>query len=188
MTTQVSDGGPHLESTGARESLPERSRNELLRRVDWRFLLRLESNPTTLCLASGRLRGGVELMSALCTREPHAQGGCDLAVAIDPGPKALRRARAALRPGGLLYTEWRTFAGGRRRVLGRLRRAGFVAETLYWPWPAPRRGPAHFWLPLDAPEAVDYFLSTRPVGSRAAFLRRLWRLARISWKTMMNRA
>jgi Phosphotransferase enzyme family len=47
---------------------------------------------------------------------------------------------------------------------------------VYWPGPLPHRLP-HFWLPVEAPEAVGYLLAARRPGSvGGAALRRLWRL------------
>src|SRR5262249_22108220 len=57
---------------------------------------------------------------------------------------------------------------GRHRLARELERAGLTDVRWYWPWPRPSKGPA-FWLPLDAPEALAFFLDQR---RRSAPLRR----------------
>jgi hypothetical protein len=126
------------------EDLPEQARNDLLRRVDWRFLVQQESEP-----AAAEQPGGGAL--------------------VNPDQRALVAAAAALPPGGTLYAEWyRPQLGGMRRLGRRLAAAGLEDVRWYWPWPRPSRRPV-FWLPVDSPEALTYFLGQR---RRAAPLRR----------------
>jgi hypothetical protein len=155
------------------ERLPEAERNALLRRVDWRFLLRQDRPPATICPASGLARA-VGLMSS----RTNEQAPYDLAVLDEPASRSLRTAAAAVRPGGELYVEQRIpRPGGHARLRRRLERAGLADVRLYWPWPPPDRARPQFWLPLDAPEAIDFFLRSRRRDGARRLLRPLWRLA-----------
>lgn len=125
------------------EDLPEQTRNDLLRRVDWRFLVQHEGEPAAT--------------------EP------EVVMLVNPDRRALTAAAATLPPGGTLYAEWyRPQLGGMQRLGRRLAAAGLEDVRWYWPWPRPSRRPV-FWLPVDSPEALAYFLAQR---RRAAPLRR----------------
>jgi hypothetical protein len=140
------------------ELLPERTRNELLRRVDWRFLVRCEREPRALVAGCDR---SVANALALVCEEATAGERPDLAVLVDPEAEAIAAAAARLAPGGNLYAEWRRpQLGGRDRLRRRIEAAGLEDVHWYWPWP-PVRHAAAFWLPLDAPEALGYFLAPR---------------------------
>ena len=138
-----------MDSVIAAEHLPEAARNERLRRVDWRFLLPLAAEP----------------------------GDSDLATPRRPSRAELRRAYAALRPGGEVRCEWRLpLPGTAWRARRALERAGFVDVRLHWAWPAARRGGAQFWIPLDAAAAAAHLLRLRSatVNRRQTFARLLW--------------
>jgi hypothetical protein len=86
---------------------------------------------------------------------------CDLAVAVRPDVKTLKAAWAALKPGGMLYTEWQAPIGRVRRAL---QLAGFRDVQCYWSWPLSDRLPL-FWVPLNsrgARSAWLYLLTSRP--------------------------
>jgi hypothetical protein len=141
----------------------EAVRNRLLRRVDWRFLLPSPQPGHTLCLANGVL---AEAIATIAGRESQGDGeqpgAHDLVVATNPDQATLQAAWAALRPGGVCYTEWhRPLVGGPQGVRRRLESAGFAEVTSYWPWPWPTHGNALFWLPLEAPGALHYVLANR---------------------------
>src|SRR5579871_4509452 len=128
---------------------------ELVRRADWRFLLRASAPPRTVNLASGGL--GRATGAVFDVVDPGA-GGADLAVLGRAGRAARRRAFAALRPGGELYCEWRLPLPARRAWARRaLARAGFDEIRLLWPGPRPSH--PQFWLPIDSPAAVAGVLS-----------------------------
>jgi hypothetical protein len=147
-------------------------RNELLRQVDWRFLLRQPDVPRALDLTSGR--HPLALVGETASGEP---GSADLVLLGRPTRRGLRRAREALRPGGEVVCLWRLpMPAGAQWARRLIERAGFAAVRLYWPGPRPYRTPHKFWLPLDSPAAADYVLAQRPAQSRAkAALRPLWR-------------
>ena len=152
----------------------ETDRNRLLRRVDWRFVLRCDQAPRALDWASGRLSRATTVVSAP-RDDPRA--GADLVVLARPTPKRLAAAFAALHTGGELYCEWRVPIPAQvRRARSALERAGFVDIQLLWPWPAPQLGPPQFWLPLDSPAALKGFLSVRPMPPSRwrALARALW--------------
>jgi Phosphotransferase enzyme family len=138
------------------KQLPERERNTLLRRVDWRFLLRQEGEPRALVPGDGDLARAVAFVS-----EPAAGQPPDLVALVNPGRREIEAAAAQLAPGGTLYVElYRPQLGGRARLTRQLEAAGLEDVCWYWPWPSPSRGPA-FWLPLDSPEALAFFLGQR---------------------------
>src|SRR6266496_4357781 len=108
----------------AARQLPERQRNALLRRVDWRFLLPLEPEPTSVCFASGGLERAVGFVSADCARDWKPESA-DVAVVADQGGASLAAAWAALRPGGHLWVERSTrIPRSPARLRERLERAG----------------------------------------------------------------
>ncbi|MDX6602105.1 MAG: hypothetical protein QOF13_1307 [Solirubrobacterales bacterium] len=131
------------------ESLPEERRNALLRRNDWRFLLRREDS--------------------LPAAEPPRIGF--------PSRRALTAAQRTLPAGGELLCTWRVpRLRGTQRARQRLGQAGFTDLRLLWPGPLPQRLP-QFWLPPESPAAIDHLLASRPAGSRLhTALRPLWRL------------
>ena len=158
----------------APESLPEPRLNELLRRVDWRFLLRGADAPWVADMTSGRDSRAIELIAAEGEPPP---GEADVAVVGFPSRLPLRSALDALHPGGDVVATWRIprpFGAGRAAT--RLRRAGLIDVRVFWPGPTPRRA-AQFWLALDSPEATAHLLGQRPARSRLRrLLRPLWRL------------
>ena len=157
------------------------TRNALLRRIDWRFLVGMPEPRRAYCPVAGPLREAVRTVATRLVDEP-VPGGCDLAVLRNPGSRRLKRACAALAPGGALYVEWwHPLLGGAATARRRLEAAGLEQVACYWPWPPPRRGTPALWLPIDTREAVDWFLDTRPSPRRrvarpaATAQRRLWR-------------
>jgi len=156
------------------ERVPERERNALVRRADWRFLLRQEGEPRALVAAAGGLgRAAGLLWSAPAPGEP-----ADLAVLAGPRARELAAAAARLRPGGELYAEWRRpLLGGARAVRRRLEAAGLADVRVHWAWPPPERG-AQLWLPLGAPAAARWLLRSRGrPRARRRLLALLWRAA-----------
>ncbi|HUQ79572.1 MAG TPA: phosphotransferase [Gemmatimonadaceae bacterium] len=137
--------------------LPERERNRLLRRVDWRFLLSSPAPDRLLCLGDEELRASCALIAgAVEARADTGAGEYDTVVASNPTPAILATVLARLRAGGELYAEW---SGGMADAArGQVAAAGFADVRCYWPWPAPPN--AEVWVPLDAPWAFDYYVST----------------------------
>jgi hypothetical protein len=160
-------------------SLPEGERNRLLRRVDWRFLGGMPTDPVSVCYGDASLSRAVATIASRLV-EPHDaddSGGCDLAVAVNPDAATLRRAWSALRPGGTCYTEWtRARAGGPWAIRRRLARGGWVSITCHAPRPDPASATPRVWLPLDSTPALRFFFRHQP---RATSLpRRFARTAR----------
>jgi hypothetical protein len=152
----------------------EAMRNRLLRRADWRFLLPDPRPRRIICFADGLLARAVALIADQVV-EPTANpsGDCDLAAAVNPDPSTLRKAWAALRPGGMFYGEWYSPSiSGPPGVRQQLEASGFTDVACYWPWPWPDRESPLFWLPMEAPGALHYFLATRP--TTRSIRRRLW--------------
>ena len=146
--------------------------NELLRQVDWRFLLRQREAPRTLDMSDETISEALQLVGP-AVWGPDAEA--DLAVLRFPLLRRLEAARRALRPGGEVVCLWRAPRPGRvRRARAFLSQAGFVDIRFYRTGPQP--GETELWLPLDAPEIVERVLSERPPHSRReAIERRAWR-------------
>lgn len=154
--------------------------NKLLRRADWRFLLPNPRPARSICFADGLLAQAVAAISDDVI-EPTTDpiGACDLAVAVNPPQRTLQAAWAALRPGGACYTEWYSpLAGGPSSIRRRFAAVGFTHVACYWTWPWPDRAPTLFWLPMEAPHVVQYYLANRApsqsLGNR--MLEALWRM------------
>jgi len=166
----------------ATNPLSEKVRNRLLRRTDWRFLLRTPVPTKCICFANGLLGRAVRFISdRMADDQLDPAGDCDLAVAVNPNRAILRKGWTALRPGGSCYTEWYSpLAGGPKGIRRRLEAAGFKDVTCYWAWPWPSLSYPRYWLPLGAPGALRHFLLSRPQALGAvprianASLRALW--------------
>jgi hypothetical protein len=154
------------------EDLPEPELNELLRQVDWRFLIGQEEAPLIADLTAGRHSRAVQLIG----RGEPPPGAADVAVIGYPTKLALSAARDMVRLGGAVVCLWRApRIGGSGRAVARLRRAGLSDVRVFWPGPQPRRTP-QFWLPLESTEATSHVLSSREARSSGqALLRRLWK-------------
>lgn len=136
--------------------------NQLLRSVDWRFLVPIEGRPRALMPASGELAEAL----ALVADQALGQGDADLVVIEGTDAEQLARAKEALSPDGHLVCAWP--GGGRTRIGGlerKLAAAGFAAPALYAPGPAYAPTP-EYWLPLRSPAAVAHLFSQRPATSR----------------------
>jgi hypothetical protein len=155
------------------DALPEPQLNELLRRADWRFLLRVTGPPHVADMTSGRDSRAIELVAAAGDPPP---GRADVAAIGFPTRLALTSALDAVRPGGEIVCLWGLPRPlGARRAAARLRRAGLADVRVLWAGPVPHRTP-QFWLSLDSPEALSHLLGNRPARStRQAALRPLWR-------------
>lgn len=151
---------------------PESELNELLRRVDWRFLLGQRHAPRLL-----DRRGEPFSRSLALIGEVVADGSeVDLVVLGFPDREGLRAASESLRPGGAVACLWqRPLPLGMQRARTILERAGFVDTRLYWPGPHASPLP-QFWLPLDSATAIAHVHERHPVHSRReAALRLAWR-------------
>ena len=159
----------------------EEERNRLLRRIDWRFLLPTSAPEKVLCLSEDLVEPLRLVCGTVRTEAGATESDFDLAAATDPSAEALARARAALRAGGCLYTEWRTpVSGGWQEIVSRLGRAGFEDVSCFWPRPDPARAPATVWIPLETNGPLNYY-RTRRTATRNP-LRLAGRLARrIQW-------
>jgi Phosphotransferase enzyme family len=157
------------------EALPEAELNDLLRRVDWRFLLRTEEAPSVADMTAGRASAAVGLIAS---DEQPLPGDADLATIGYPTRLALRGAIESVRPGGEIVCFWRLpRPAAARRAAARLRAAGLEDVRVVWPGPVPYRQP-EFWLQLGSRAAAEHLLARRPPGSPSqAALRPIWRVA-----------
>jgi Phosphotransferase enzyme family len=146
--------------------------NELLRQVDWRFLLPQREAPRTLDLTDGSLAEALRLVGPTVDS---SGAEADLAVMGLPTRQLLETALRTLRPGGAVVCLWKAPRPGRvRRARARLKQAGLVDISFYRTGPQP--GETEIWLPLDAAEIVERVLAERPPRSpREALERRAWR-------------
>lgn len=144
----------------------EQTRNALLRRADWRFLLPNPMPERVISFADAQLTRAVQLIyeqSAMGPASVDREGQYELAVCSNPRHADLTAAWSALSPGGVCYCEWKGWRPhGLRRTQRRLESAGFVGVCQYWPWPPPSRGGTVVWLPIEKPGVARYFLATRP--------------------------
>jgi predicted Ser/Thr protein kinase len=158
--------------------------NRILRRADWRFLLPDPQPAVSICFAEGELAQAVAAISGrVKKRNSTLCADCDLAVAVNPNRQTLRAVWAALRPGGMCYTEWSTPIVGRfARARQTLQQTGFEQVIGYWSWPPPDHAPL-FWQPLEASGAWRYLLTSRPPDRS-----RLRQLARLTLRRMSHLA
>lgn len=156
------------------EALPEGELNELLRRVDWRFLLGAEEAPSVADMTAGKTSAAVGLIAS---DEQPLPGDADLATIGYPTRLALRGAIESVRPGGEIVCCWRLpRPAAARRATARMRAAGLEDVRVIWPGPVPF-GLPEFWLPLESRAATEHLLERRPPGSRLqATLRPIWRV------------
>jgi hypothetical protein len=157
------------------ESTLDKRLNELLRKVDWRFLLRRRERPRLLDLSGGGLGEALELI-AEPVQDP--AGEVDLVLLDFPGKEELKTARAHLGEGGELVCLWQApRPKGVQRARTRLTRAGFEDVHFYWLGPGQTSQP-EFWLPLESSAAIERVFSERPLHSRRQGVSRLaWRIA-----------
>ena len=161
--------------------------NRLLRRADWRFLLGNPWPKKSICFSGGLLAQAVQAVSSEYIPDGKGSpGDCDLVVAINPSLTDLQNVWKTLISGGSFYSEWYSpLAGGALGIRKRLEAAGFTDVVCYWPWPIPAFSPALFWLPLEAPQVIHYFLSSRPLP--ANLLRRFGSsVMQILWRFLLN--
>jgi aminoglycoside phosphotransferase (APT) family kinase protein len=150
----------------------------MLRRVDWRFLAGPPEPERVYCPVRGELGDAVRHIADTVVRDPEP-GACDLVVLRDPTSATLRRAVTALGAGGSAYVEWwvprpRGVAAARRRLAA----AGLEDVHCFWPWPPPLGRTPLFWIPVEAPEVVNWFLERHArnhAGACAAAIRSGWR-------------
>jgi hypothetical protein len=151
----------------------EREVNLRLRRVDWRFLLPWLRPSRVFCRAGPTLARAVASIAGEMVTEG-GTGDCDLAVAEDPDRSTLAELYAAVRPGGVSYTEWHLPAGRFEPAARAIREAGFTDVAWYRPWPdvtAPV-----YWIPLGTQGAERYLRDRRRL--RGGRVRRLLAAAR----------
>lgn len=155
------------------EALPEQQLNELLRRADWRFLLRGTGAPHVADMTGGRDSPAIGLVAA--GGDPPA-GLADVAATGFPTRLALTAALDAVRPGGEVVCIWHLpRPRAATRAAARLQRAGLHDVRVFWAGPVPHR-PPQFWLALESPEALAHLLDLRPARSAGqGALRVLWR-------------
>ena len=91
----------------AAAALPERERNRILRRADWRYLLPELAPARALCLGGETLREACGVIAEQVDDSPRPGVEYDLVVAEEPDDALLRSMAAALGPIGVCYTEWR---------------------------------------------------------------------------------
>ncbi|HLO33517.1 MAG TPA: phosphotransferase [Anaerolineales bacterium] len=137
------------------------TRNQLFRRVDWRFLLGKSQVERSICFTNGLLAQSVAAISKQSLDSTsNVTGECDLAAAINPDSATLYAAREALHTEGSLYVEWSPLlAGGVRSIRRRLQNAGFSHIRWYVPLPNPVR--PLFWIPLDSSKAAFQYIARR---------------------------
>lgn len=167
----------------ALNSRGEAQRNQLLRRVDWRFLAG-KPHPRRVWVPKGGMLAHALALVAERMLEPDQAvlGSADLVAVINPRSSELKQAWQVLEPGGTLYGEWYLpRPGGPGALRQRLANLGFLIAGIYWPWPWPERATPAFWLPLEAPHALSYFLENRP-AERSLLKQGLRSGLKVAWR------
>jgi hypothetical protein len=146
---------------------PERVRNQLLRAVDWRFLLATPDVPELVQSGRGRWAEALPLIAdRVVPLEGARASGAPLVVLRDPTRSQLRAAVRALAPGGACVCEWsRHGPAGPAVARRRLRAAGLAPVSMHWPWPWREGVPPFYWLPVGASAAIDWFRRSRVPGT-----------------------
>jgi len=161
--------------------------NRILRRADWRFLLQDPRPARSICFASGLLAQAVAAISEqVIDPTTHPVGDCDLVVAQNPTLQTLQASWATLRPGGACYIEWTSpLAAGPVKLQQLLESIGFTETACYWLWPWPDRASTLYWLPIESPHVVQYFLANRTHGQ--SLLGRFWsRVLEMGWRMSLR--
>jgi len=143
-----------------KQNISEKALNLLLRRVDWRFLLRNPYPNKSICFTDGALYKAVEFISKSLTNIGSADNDCELAVAVNPDHKTLNAAWNALKIGGSCYIEWNVnpfFSP--KTIRNNLEAVGFDQISLYLPKPDPSKSLTGIWIPLEDPRALAFFIS-----------------------------
>jgi hypothetical protein len=159
----------------------EEGRNRLLRRVDWRFLLADPRPSRVISFSNDALAESMRLVSpeVIDGDEATRATDCDLALALEPAVESMERARDSLRPGGTLFSQWKSRSGRVRGGIRRgLERAGFEDVRLLWPRPGAAEEHPAAWIPLEAPGVLRYFFLENRGRSRTPWRRAARRVAR----------
>ena len=140
-----------------------------LRPIDWRFLLAAPA-PRRIAFDAAVATVVVTSLRAVgedVVRLDLAPADRDLVVTCDADARTLEAAHAALRPGGVLYAEWRARRGV--RAARAVARAGFRETRTYWRRPGSED---RVWLSADGPAALATALGervSRRVGAELAW-------------------
>lgn len=136
------------------------TRNQTLRRADWRFLLPNPYPRRVICRADDTLTRAVHAISHRVVQNAHA-GECDLAVAMEPDDSVLNDLSHALCDTGSLYTGWYSPRhGNMQNIRRKLQARGFQNIEFYWA--TANDSPPAFWLPPESSQAMQYFFHSRP--------------------------
>lgn len=167
-------------------ALPRAEALNVIRRLDWRFLLPdpalgkvvyLGAEASDLLTA---LRASGLAVTALTGQASDKAGASfDTAVMVNPSPREVALAAALLRPGGWLYAEVSGAPGTARRLARQLPQMGFASVQLHWHWPNFAR--CTRILPLDDAGALTYGLLKGRGGMRGRALALLTRSSALLW-------
>jgi len=131
----------------------------VLRRADWRFLLRDPNPSKSVVFGEGILAEAARMISGTTVRpgESRHKDDCDLAVATEPDCKTLKEAWSYLKPGGAVYTEWiLNPLSGTSNIRRKLESQGFQGVKFYLPKPSPFNSPPAVWVPLENKGVIDF--------------------------------
>lgn len=131
----------------------------VLRRADWRFLLRDPNPSKSIVFGEGVLADSAKMISGTTVRpgESRHKNDCDLAVVTEPGHEILEEAWSYLKPGGAVYTEWiLSPLSGTNSIRHKLESLGFRDVKFYLPKPSPFNSPPAMWVPLENKGVIDF--------------------------------
>lgn len=140
----------------------EKPCDDLIRRADWRFLLSNPRPSKSIFFGGNVFKNVLAIISEHVTdssTNPH-DTDFELAAAYEPDTETIGEIFSTLKPGGDCYIEWRLPPFVRIQSLEtKLAAAGFENIKSYIPIPNLIYHPTRIWIPIDAPEAINYSLS-----------------------------
>lgn len=175
-----------ISGTGQIVALDEATRNALLRKIDWRFLLEDPHPRRVVSYGAPDLAAALRQVAEEVTdgrREPLPEGSVDLAVASDAGPETLSTMHASLAPGGYLYVEWRRESLRVKQARSWVEAIGFEDVTVLLPEPRSTPDRPRQWVPVESKAAHAYALrsDTAPHGWLRRWRRRVRDAVRLAW-------
>lgn len=134
--------------------------NNILRRIDGRFLTPNPYPQKSICFAENELSIALGLISKSVIRSKSKTSDCDLAVAVDPDQTALESLWSSLKPGGSCYIEWNIDRLTNLDTLKKkLSSSGYENISFYFLRPSPDIALVKSWIPLASKRGIEFWSS-----------------------------